>query len=61
MDKFEPTRGPIGTVRRLDPLNRVVIPREYVRKMGLETGDQMEIMCYENGVFVRKYECRAGG
>lgn len=44
-----------GIVRRLDPLGRVVIPKEMRKVLGLLEGDPLEISKSDNGIILRKY------
>jgi AbrB family looped-hinge helix DNA binding protein len=47
----------LGIVRRLDPLNRVVIPKEFMRTLNWKPGDAVEILASKTGeVLVRKYK-----
>lgn len=47
-----------GTVRRIDDLGRIVIPREVRRDLGIRDGDAFEIFITEdrNGVVFQKYD-----
>lgn len=38
----------IGIIRRLDVLNRIVIPKEYCKKIGLTSGSPMDITLNDN-------------
>lgn len=44
-----------GIVRRIDDLNRVVIPKEICRFMRIKGGDALEIFTSDEGVTFRKY------
>lgn len=44
-----------GIVRKLDPLGRIVIPKEIRRVLGINDGDSLEIIKVKNDVVVRKY------
>jgi transcriptional pleiotropic regulator of transition state genes len=44
-----------GIVRKLDPLGRIVIPKEIRKVLGINDGDSMEIVKVDNEVVVRKY------
>ncbi|AJH00238.1 AbrB family transcriptional regulator [Clostridium beijerinckii] len=44
-----------GIVRKLDPLGRIVIPKEIRKVLGINDGDSMEIIKVDNEVVVRKY------
>lgn len=39
-----------GTVRRIDDLGRVVIPREIRKNLGIKEGDPLEIFTTEGGI-----------
>lgn len=39
----------------LDELGRFVIPKEMRDSMKLRAGDQLEIVCTDNGLLIRKY------
>lgn len=41
--------------RALDELGRFVIPKEMRDNMKLRAGDQLEIVCTDNGLLIRKY------
>ena len=41
--------------RALDELGRFVIPKEMRDSMKLRAGDQLEIVCTDNGLLIRKY------
>jgi len=45
-----------GIVRRADSLNRVVIPKELCRVLGIEPGTPMEIFMDESRIILQKYE-----
>ena len=44
-----------GTVRRIDDLGRIVIPKEIRRNLNLQEGDPMEIFMVDGGVAFIKY------
>lgn len=46
---------PIGIVRRIDDLGRVVIPRELRKSLGFEEGYPIEILADDKGIYLRKY------
>ena len=48
----------VGTVRNMDKLGRLVLPMEMRRVLGIKVDDPMQMILYEDGIFVRKY---AGG
>ena len=43
-----------GTIRNMDNLGRVVVPKEYRRSMNLRDDDPMEVLLTSEGVLVRK-------
>lgn len=43
-----------GVVRRIDALNRLCIPKEFVKKLGMEADDEVQIFLTETGVFIKK-------
>jgi len=45
----------IGIVRKLDELNRIVIPRELCRTFDLEQGQPMEIFTEGDTIIIKKY------
>lgn len=46
----------IGVVRAIDPVGRIVIPKEYRRILGLTPHTAMEIMLNDNGtISLKKY------
>lgn len=44
-----------GIVRNIDPLGRIVIPKEMRRTLGIAEGDPMEIYMADGGVMIQKY------
>lgn len=48
----------VGSIRRIDDLGRVVIPREVRRELGIRDGDAFEIFTTEDrtGVVFQKYD-----
>lgn len=44
-----------GIVRNLDPLGRIVIPKEIRKVLGINEGDALEITKVDNEVVIRKY------
>ena len=44
-----------GIIRNVDPLGRVVIPKEIRKVMGINEGDPMEIVQVNNDIVLRKY------
>jgi transcriptional pleiotropic regulator of transition state genes len=49
-------KGDLGVVRRLDALNRIVIPKELCKKMDLEPKDALEIFVEGEMLVFGKYE-----
>jgi len=49
---------PVGYIRRMDDLGRIVVPKELRRKLGWLEGDPFELFVTEDGkLLVQKYEC----
>lgn len=46
----------IGSVRKVDELGRIVIPKELRRTLNIEEGDPLEIFVDGEEVVLRKYE-----
>jgi AbrB family transcriptional regulator, stage V sporulation protein T len=46
---------PLGIVRRIDDLGRIVIPMEVRRVHGWETGTLIEMFATDKGVVLREY------
>ncbi len=44
-----------GIVRKIDALGRLVIPTEYLKKLGIEKGTEVEIFSENEEIVVRKY------
>ncbi|WP_346961590.1 AbrB/MazE/SpoVT family DNA-binding domain-containing protein [Clostridium sp.] len=44
-----------GVVRNIDPLGRIVIPKEVRRNLGFQEGTPIEIFVNEDEVILRKY------
>lgn len=44
-----------GIVRKVDPLGRIVIPREIRTVLDINEGDSLEILQENNNVVLRKY------
>ena len=44
-----------GIVRKVDPLGRIVIPKEIRKVMSINEGDPLEIVKDNNGILLRKY------
>lgn len=51
---------PLGIVRKMDGLGRVVLPPEARVALGLKEGDPVEFFSTTTGVFLRKYDPGAG-
>jgi len=45
-----------GIVRKVDPLGRIVIPKEIRDVMSINEGDPIEIVKDNNGILLRKYK-----
>jgi len=45
----------LGIIRNVDPLGRVVIPKEIRKVMGINEGDPIEIVKVNNDIVMRKY------
>lgn len=43
-----------GVLRRIDPVNRVCIPKEFIKSLGMEADDEVQIFLTETGVFIKK-------
>lgn len=46
-----------GIVRKVDPLGRIVLPKELRRTLSIEEGDSLEIFSDEDKIVLRKYKC----
>ena len=44
-----------GIIRNVDPLGRVVIPKEMRKILGINEGDPLEIAKVNNDIILRKY------
>ena len=44
-----------GIIRNVDPLGRVVIPKEIRKILGINEGDPIEIVKVNNDIVLRKY------
>ena len=44
-----------GIVRKVDPLGRIVIPKEIREVMGINEGDSLEIVKDNNQIILKKY------
>ncbi len=47
---------PIGIVRQIDGLGRVVIPKELRRILDVSEGDSFELFIEDNTIIMRKYQ-----
>lgn len=48
--------NPMGIVRKVDPLGRVVIPMETRKALNWETGTPVEMFATKEGIFIRTYK-----
>lgn len=46
---------PIGIVRRVDPVGRIVFPREMLRTLNINIGDFLEFLVEDNAIALRKH------
>ncbi len=46
---------PVGIVRQIDALGRIVIPKELRRTLDISDGDPLEMFIEDNTVILRKY------
>lgn len=46
---------PLGIVRRIDDIGRVVIPKDIRRQYNLEEGDPLEFFTTEEGILLKKF------
>lgn len=44
----------IGTIRRLDDVNRIVIPKEYFEYLKYDKNDKLEIFLLRDGLYITK-------
>ena len=44
----------IGTIRRLDNENRIVIPKEYFEYLKYNKNDKLEIFLLQDGLYITK-------
>lgn len=47
---------PVGIVRQIDGLGRVVIPKELRRILDVSEGDSFELFIEDNTIIMRKYQ-----
>ncbi len=45
-----------GIIRNIDPLGRIVIPKELRKTFSLDPGTPIELFVADNGIFLQKYE-----
>ncbi len=50
------SKGGLGIVRRVDDLDRIVIPKEVCNKLDISPKDALEIFVDEDKLFLSKYE-----
>lgn len=43
----------IGVKRKLDPLGRIVIPKEFRDTINLKEGEEVEMFLISNGLFIK--------
>ncbi len=46
---------PIGSIRHIDGLGRIVIPMDIRRRLDIEEGDCLEMYLDENTIVIKKY------
>ena len=47
---------PIGAVKSIDNLNRILLPKQLRKVMSIKTGDQFEIFVDNDSIILKKYE-----
>ncbi|AQQ55490.1 AbrB/MazE/SpoVT family DNA-binding domain-containing protein [Planococcus lenghuensis] len=47
-----------GVIRKMDPLGRIVVPKELRRTLDIENGDPIEIFVEEDLIILKKYNAR---
>lgn len=47
---------PLGIVKRIDDLGRVVVPKEVRRTLEIKEGDALELFATDKGVYFQKYD-----
>ena len=45
----------IGIVRRIDDLGRIVIPKEIRNTLRIKSGDNLDVMVYDNKIILQKF------
>lgn len=48
--------GVNGVVRRIDTLGRIVIPCEYRKVLGIESGDTVEMILEKGGMVIKPFK-----
>ena len=46
---------PVGNIKKVDKLGRILIPVNVRRMLGLSEGSQLEVLTDENSLVLRKY------
>lgn len=46
----------IGVKRKLDPLGRIVIPKEFRDTINLKEGEEVEMFLISDGIYIRTKE-----
>ena len=49
-------KGNLGIVRKVDPVGRVVLPKEICKKLSIEPKHALEIFVEDTKIMLRKYE-----
>ena len=47
---------PVGAVKSIDNLNRILLPKQLRKMMSIQTGDQFEIFVDDDSIILKKYE-----
>ncbi len=47
---------PLGVVRQIDALGRIVIPKELRRTLDIKEGDSLELFLEDANIVLRKYQ-----
>lgn len=45
----------LGSVRKIDKMGRIVIPKDAREQLNWDEGTSLEILTYDNGIFIRAY------
>ena len=56
MGGLEVTMKDTGIVRAIDEMGRLVLPKEMRRKMGIESGDEIEFFAEDDRIILCKYQ-----